>query len=130
MMDIKLKKTVSMPIYEQIMIQIQEKIVNGDIEAGQMLPSMRVLARDLEVSIITTKRAYEELEKLGYVVMVAGKGCYVSEKKPETFQTIYRKELAENINSIMNQAKKAGISYEDFLKEVKDQGGKIYDENL
>lgn len=126
-MDIKLKKTVSMPIYEQIMMQIQEKIVNGDLESGQMLPSMRVLARDLEVSIITTKRAYEELEKLGYVVMVAGKGCYVSEKKPETFQTIYRKELADNIKSMMQQAKNAGISYEDFLNEVKEQGGKVYD---
>jgi len=91
------------PIYEQIMIQFKELIMKGDIEEGQPLPSIRSLAKELQISVVTTKRAYDELEKEGYIVTFAGKGSYVAATNKEFFRearlTIVEEKLFEAVSS-------------------------------
>ena len=77
-MDIILSNASGKPIYEQITDQVKEQIMAGTLSAGDALPSMRLLARDLRISVITTKRAYEELERAGFLENVPGKGCFVA----------------------------------------------------
>ena len=77
-MNIIISNVSGVPIYEQIEEQIKAQIMSGTLSEGEMLPSMRVLAKELKISIITTKRAYEELERDGYISTVQGKGCYVN----------------------------------------------------
>ena len=79
-MDIIISNADNSPIYEQIYRQIKSGILRGSLQEGDMLPSIRALAKDLRISVITTKRAYDELEKDGYIHTVAGKGCFVAEK--------------------------------------------------
>lgn len=83
------------PIYTQIEQQIKTAIVSGVLKEGEMLPSMRALAKELRISIITTKRAYEELEKSGFIQTVAGKGCYVAPKNLEFVREMHLKEVEE-----------------------------------
>ena len=82
-MDIIISNTSSVPIYEQIMGQIKRNIMNGTLKEGEALPSMRTLAKELRVSVITTKRAYEELENAGFIVTVMGKGSFVAKRNLE-----------------------------------------------
>ncbi|MBR0375775.1 MAG: GntR family transcriptional regulator, partial [Firmicutes bacterium] len=77
-MDIIISNANNSPIYEQIYDQIKSSILSGRLQEGDMLPSIRALAKDLRISVITTKRAYDELEKDGYIHTVAGKGCFVA----------------------------------------------------
>ena len=77
-MDIILSNSSGKPIYEQIADQVREQILSGALSAGDALPSMRVLAKELRISVITTKRAYEELEREGFLTTVPGKGCFVA----------------------------------------------------
>ena len=82
-MDIIISNSSGQPIYEQICRQIKGAVATGRLKPGEALPSIRALARDLRISVITTKRAYEELERDGYIYTVAGKGCFVSEQDLE-----------------------------------------------
>ena len=107
----------TMAIYEQIVNQLKNEIVTGELTPGEALPSIRMLAADLSVSVITTKRAYEELEKEGLIRSVAGKGFYVCE-----YNTDYLKEkqlmmLEKRLGELIADAKQAGLSCED-LKEM------------
>lgn len=77
-MEILISNASGLPIYEQITTQIKQKILSGELAAGEALPSIRALAKDLRISVITTKRAYDELEREGLVCTVAGKGCFVA----------------------------------------------------
>ncbi len=79
-MDIIISNASGRPIYEQIYAQIKNAVISGELSAGDALPSIRALAKDLRISVITTKRAYDELEKDGFINTVAGKGCYVAPK--------------------------------------------------
>ncbi len=106
----------TLAIYEQIVNQLKSAIVTGELSAGEALPSIRALATDLSVSVITTKRAYEELEKEGLIRSVAGKGFYVCE-----YNTDYLKEkqlvmLEKRLSEVIYEAKQAGVSAEDFLE--------------
>ena len=106
----------TLAIYEQIVNQLKSAIVTGALSAGEALPSIRALASDLSVSVITTKRAYEELEKEGLIRSVAGKGFYVCE-----YNTDYLKEkqlmmLEKRLSEVIYEAKQAGMSVEDFLE--------------
>lgn len=106
----------TMAIYEQIVNQLKNTIVTGELKAGEALPSIRSLAAELGVSVITTKRAYEELEKEGLIRSVAGKGFYVCE-----YNTDYLKEkqymmLEKRLLETIEEAKGAGISREEFLE--------------
>ena len=78
-MEILISNASGLPIYEQITTQIKQKILSGELAAGEALPSIRALAKDLRISVITTKRAYDELEREGLVCTVAGKGCFVAQ---------------------------------------------------
>ena len=92
-MKIEIKNNSDKPIYEQIIIQIKNCIIAGEIEKNAMLPSIRSLAKDLQISVITTKRAYEELEKEGLIYSQAGKGFYVSENNVDILREKKKEEL-------------------------------------
>lgn len=106
----------TLAIYEQIVMQLKGAIVSGELAANEALPSIRGLASELEVSVITTKRAYEELEKEGLIRSVAGKGFYVCE-----YNTDYLKEkqlimLEKRMSELIDDCKSAGLSLEDVLE--------------
>lgn len=124
-MKIIIQPQGTLAIYEQIVNQLKNAIVTGELSAGEALPSIRALASDLDVSVITTKRAYEELEKDGLIRSVAGKGFYVCE-----YNTDYLKEkqlmmLEKRLGEVIAEAKQAGIGC-DELKEMVEV---IYDTN-
>jgi len=96
-LDIILSNMSDRPIYEQIYNQIKNAIISGELKEGDMLPSIRALAKDLRISVITTKRAYDELERDGYIYTVAGKGCYVAKKNMELIREEYLKRIEEHI---------------------------------
>lgn len=123
-MNINIQSKSSMPIYEQIKNQIKDNIISGTLKEGEPLPSIRNLARDLKISVITTKRAYEELEKEGLVYSVAGKGFYVD--SPDTGYLAEKKVqgLEEQMDEVLTLCKKAGLSKED----VRDMLDILWDE--
>ena len=82
-LEILISNASGLPIYEQITTQIKQKILSGELAAGEALPSIRALAKDLRISVITTKRAYDELEREGYVASVGGKGSFVAPRSEE-----------------------------------------------
>ena len=106
----------TLAIYEQIVNQLKSAIVTGELSAGEALPSIRALAADLSVSVITTKRAYEELEKEGLIRSVAGKGFYVCEYNTDYLREKQLVMLEKRLSEVIYEAKKAGISVEDFVE--------------
>ena len=90
------------PIYDQIFTQIKSQIISGDLRAGDALPSIRGLARDLRISVITTKRAYDELERQGFLYTVPAKGCFVAERNVE----LLREENLRKIEDYMQEIQK------------------------
>ena len=117
-MKIIIKPQGTLAIYEQIVNQLKNGILSGELETGEALPSIRKLAADLQVSVITTKRAYEELEKEGLIRSQAGKGFYVCE-----YNTDYLKEkqfmmLETHLSEVIEECKAAGLSKEDILEMV------------
>ena len=99
-MNILISNASGQPIYDQISSQIKEKIISGELQEGDALPSMRLLAKELRISVITTKRAYEELERDGFVVTVPGKGSFVAAKNLE----FIREEQLRRIESLFQEA--------------------------
>ena len=98
------------PIYEQIAGQIKKAILCGELVQQDSLPSIRNLAKDLQVSVITTRRAYEELEKDGFIETIPGKGCFVAAGNRETLQKRLQKSIAEHLTEAVSLAKKAGYN--------------------
>ena len=111
-------------IYEQINKQIKAQIISGDLNEGDALPSIRKLAKELQISVITTKRAYEELEKEGFVDTVGGKGCFVAMQNKELLKEKKMKTIEEKMGDTVKDAKKLGIR----LKELKEMLSILYDE--
>ena len=109
-MDIGLRNTSGAPIYEQIAAQIKDQIVDGTLEPGQPLPSIRALAKDLRISVITTKRAYDELEVQGFLTTVAGKGCFVAEKNLDLIREQQLKTLEDHLSAAAELAKSCGVT--------------------
>lgn len=118
-MNIIISNSNNIPIYEQIYTQIQVLIVSGKLKSGELLPSIRNLAKDLRISVITTKRAYEELEKSGYIYSVAGKGFYVAEKNIEIIKENNLKEIENHIQAIFQLAKGCNLKVDDIIEMVK-----------
>lgn len=116
MLKINLMPQGTLAIYEQIVNQLKNAIVSGELSAGEALPSIRSLAADLAVSVITTKRAYEELEKEGLIRSVAGKGFYVCEYNTDYLMEKQLMMLEKRLGEVIYEAKHAGISKEDFLE--------------
>ncbi|MEN2775912.1 GntR family transcriptional regulator [Acetivibrio clariflavus] len=115
-MDIILSNMSDLPIYEQIYTQIKNSIISGEFKEGDMLPSIRTLAKDLRISVITTKRAYDELERDGYIYTVAGKGCYVAKKNMELIREEHLKKIEEYIVEIQRLAKVCNLSRDEIIE--------------
>ena len=115
----------TLAIYEQIVNQLKNAVVTGELKAGEALPSIRALAADLGVSVITTKRAYEELEKEGLVRSVAGKGFYVCEYNADYLKEKQLVLLEKRLNEVIEEAKQAGLAKEDFVEMVQQVIGEF-----
>ena len=118
-MNIVISNKDDRPIYEHITSQMKNMILSGKLEEGSQLPSIRVLAKDLRISVITTKRAYEELERDGFIITVAGKGSYVAENNSAVLKEEKMKQLEENVRRLIEEAYNSGISKEE-VKEIFD----------
>ena len=115
-MTIIIKNSSGMPIYEQIREQIKEEILKDGINEGEMLPSIRQLAADLKVSVITTTRAYTELEQEGYIYNVQGKGCFVAPKDSELIREQLLRKIEDSFNTAINTARTAKLSKDELRK--------------
>ncbi|GLO64667.1 MULTISPECIES: GntR family transcriptional regulator [Oceanobacillus] len=102
------------PIYEQITNQIKSLILSGELQEGAALPSIRQLAKDLKISVITTKRAYEELEKDEFIYSIVGKGSFVAEQNLEVIREKKLKVIEEQLNAVITNSKEIGLSLEDL----------------
>ena len=116
-MKIVLSNSSKEPIYEQIQRQIKESILRGELKEGEPLPSIRQLARDLRISVITTKRAYDELEKEGLITSVVGKGSFVAGHNRSFLREKRLKWIEERLTEIVSESKALDISLEE-LKEM------------
>ena len=105
------------PIYTQIEQQIQAAIISGELKEGDMLPSMRALAKELRISMITTKRAYEELERDGFIENFTGKGCFVKQQNPEFLREEIIRQTEELLGKACEKARLGGVTLEE-LKEM------------
>ncbi len=123
-MNIIISNSSNIPIYEQIKEQIKNKIISNELKAGDLLPSIRSLAKDLRISVITTKNAYEELEREGYVETIPAKGTYVSNKNVELIREEQLQKVENLIDTAVSIAKISNISKD----EVKDMIDIIYGE--
>lgn len=115
MLNIIISNTSNQPIYEQIYSQIKSLIISGELSEGEALPSIRVLAKDLRISVITTKRAYDELEREGYINTVAAKGCFVAQTNTELIREENLKRIEEHMQSIAALAKSCNLAREDLV---------------
>ena len=113
-MDIILSNSSGKPIYEQITDQVKEQIMTGALAAGDALPSMRLLAKELRISVITTKRAYEELERDGFLENVPGKGCFVAPQNPELLREARLRKVEDALSQAVEEARKGGLSLEEL----------------
>lgn len=118
-MDIILSNSSGKPIYEQIANQVKEQIMAGALAPGEALPSMRLLAKELRISVITTKRAYEELERDGFLENVPGKGCFVAPQNRELLREAQRKKVEEQLAQAVDEARKGAFPLEE-LHEILD----------
>ncbi len=106
----KILQNSGVPIYQQIATQFQEDILSGKMKQGEYLPSIRGLAKELRISVITTMKAYEELEKQGLVTAVQGKGYYVNAQDSEMLKEQHMRKMEEHLMNAISAAKIAGIS--------------------
>ena len=117
-MHILIRNTSGAPIYEQIFDQIRDQILSGELEPGAALPSIRSLAKDLRISVITTKRAYEELERDGFVTTVPGKGCFVAPQNPELVREDTLRRAEEHLSHAVDVAKAGGVTLAELTETL------------
>ncbi|MCI7713168.1 MAG: GntR family transcriptional regulator [Clostridiales bacterium] len=113
-MELIIRNTAGQPIYDQISSQIKAQIIAGTLRSGDALPSIRGLAKDLKISVITTKRAYDELEAEGFIITVAGKGCFVAEKNLDLVREQQLKDLEGHLTAAVELAKSCNISHQEL----------------
>lgn len=118
-MDIIISNNADSPIYEQIKEQIKLMILNGELKEGDALPSMRLLAKELRISIITTKRAYEELEREGYIESFTGKGSFVKAMNTDVVRETLIYEIETLLEEVIDKAVIAKLSYEELTEILK-----------
>lgn len=117
-MDIIIRNTGEVPIYDQITRQIKSLILKGELREGEALPSMRLLARELRISVITTKRAYEELEREGFLTTVPGKGCFVAPRNLELVREDALRRAEEHLGAAVEVARTAGITLKELMQTL------------
>ncbi len=123
-MNINISNSSGVPIYEQIISQIKTMILSGQLKEGDTLPSMRLLAKELRISVITTKRAYEDLERDGFIQSFTGRGSFVSGMNHEFIREEHLRRIEEHLAAIQTEALLCGIS----MKEIVDMIKIMYDE--
>ena len=123
-MDIILSNSSGKPIYQQIADQVKEQVCSGALAAGEALPSMRLLAKELRISVITTKRAYEELERDGFLENVPGKGCFVAPQNRELLREAQLRRVEEKLTQAIEEARRGAVS----LEELKEMLTELYQE--
>lgn len=115
-MQIRLSNASEKPIYEQITGQLKQSILTGELKSGDALPSIRSLAKDLKISVMTTKRAYADLERDGFIETVAGKGSFVAERNQDLVREELLKQIEEQLQKSIQIAKMAGLQKEELLE--------------
>ena len=118
-MELIIRNTTNQPIYDQIYSQIKAQIIAGKLSPGEALPSIRALAKDLRISVITTKRAYEELETAGYIYTVPAKGSYVAEKNTQLVREAYLTRIEEHLQQILPLADSCGLGEEELVEMLR-----------
>lgn len=117
-MNIIISNSDKTPIYEQITQQIKDMIMSGSLKEGDALPSMRYLAKELRISMITTKRAYEELERDGYIVSYVGKGSFVKAANQEFIKEQNRMEMEHALAVAVDKAKLSDVSLAELTELI------------
>ena len=115
-MNIFIDNKSGLPIYDQIYSQIKSQIISGGLREDQLLPSIRNLAKDLGISVIPPRRAYDELEREGFIYTVAGKGCFVAAKNTELLREENLRQIEERLQEIRDLAAACGLSREDIIE--------------
>lgn len=115
-MDIIISNASEKPIYEQIASQIKAQIMNGHLKEGELLPSMRVIAKELKVSVITTKRAYADLERDGFIETVQGRGSFVAKRNLDFIREEQLKMTEELLQKTVDIARTSDISLEELIE--------------
>ena len=123
-MELIIRNVNNQPIYDQIYSQIKSQIIAGQLRPGEALPSIRALAKDLKISVITTKRAYDELEAQGLIDTVAGKGCFVAEKNLDLIREQQLRELESHLSAAAGLARSCGLS----RRELEEMLGVLLEE--
>ena len=118
-MNLIISNASGKPIYEQIYTQVKNCIISGELSPGDALPSIRALAKDLRISVITTTRAYDALERDGFIDRVPGKGCYVAEKNLELVREAHMKQIEEHMTEIVTLAAGCSLSEEDTVQMLR-----------
>lgn len=118
-MRILISNSSNEPIYEQISNQIKAMILKGDLKEGDMLPSIRGLAKDLQISVITTKRAYDELEREGFIESVQGKGSFVASQNKELMREMKLKIIEEKLQEVVKESNILGLSYSEVSEMLR-----------
>lgn len=113
--ELIINNSSEIPIYEQIVSQIKNYIITGELKSGDALPSLRFLAKELRISVITTKRAYEELENQGFIESVPGKGSFVANKSSQILREEQLRLVEEELLKVVDIAIKSNISLEELL---------------
>lgn len=125
-MKIIVTSASTLPIYEQILNQIRDEVVSGKLKENDSLPSIRALAKELQVSVITTKRAYEELEKDGVITSIPGKGFYICKQNNDYLKEKQRRQLEERFLELIKESHNAGMSLNEILSMIEI----LYEEEL
>ena len=118
-MRIVISNSSKEPIYEQIKRQIKESILRGKLAEGELLPSIRQLAKDLQISVITTKRAYDDLEQEGYIVSVVGKGSFVAGQNRELLREMRLRWIEERLAEVVAESRSLGVSLPELLEMLR-----------
>ena len=117
-MDILISNSGETPIYDQITRQMKGLILRGELREGEALPSMRLLARELRISVITTKRAYEELEREGFITTVPGKGCFVAPRNLELVREECLRRVEEHLQAAVEAARSGSVTLEEMTETL------------
>lgn len=127
-MNLYIDNKSNAPIYDQIYFQIKAQIISGALQEDEALPSIRNLAKDLRISVITTKRAYDELEREGFIYTLAAKGCFVAPKNVELLREENLKKIEENMEEIAQLAASCNLNRREIVKLFLDTYGESFPE--
>ncbi len=115
-MNLNISNSSGQPIYEQIVTQIKNLILTGELQEGYALPSMRLLAKELRISVITTKRAYEELEREGFIYSVTGKGSFVAPQNVNLIREQHLREIEGYMQTIVEKARYCSLTLDELIE--------------